>query len=122
MGNSEALNIYNQKLEEPEFKKIQEFMLKNLGVKLSPIKIVMVNSRLVKRLKISGIYNFPDYSNYALSPEGKRSGELQCMIDELTTHKTEFFREPEHFDLLKNKIVPDFIQQKNHFFKICQIR
>lgn len=118
MGNSEVLNIYNQKLEEPEFKKIQDFMLKNLGVKLSPIKIVMVNSRLVKRLKISGIYNFPDYLNYALSPEGKRSGELQSMIDELTTHKTEFFREPEHFDLLRNKIVPDFIQNKNHYFKI----
>lgn len=118
MSYSEALNIYNQKLEEREFKRIQEFMLKNLGVKLSPIKIVMVNSRLVKRLKASGIYNFPDYLEYALSPEGKRSGELQCMIDELTTHKTEFFREPEHFDFMKNRVLPEFVQQRNSFFKI----
>ncbi|MFA9391037.1 MAG: protein-glutamate O-methyltransferase CheR [Prolixibacteraceae bacterium] len=118
MGYSEALNIYNQKLEEPEFKRIQEFMLKNLGVKLSPIKIVMVNSRLVKRLKASGIYNFPDYLNFALSPEGKRNGELQCMIDELTTHKTEFFREIEHFELLKNRVLPEFNVQRNSNFKI----
>lgn len=118
MSYSEALNIYNQKLEEREFKKIQEFMLNNLGVKLSPIKIVMVNSRLVKRLKASGIYNFPDYINYVFSPEGKRSGELQCMIDELTTHKTEFFREKEHFDLLKNRVLPEFSQSNQYSFKI----
>ena len=118
MNYLETANIYNQKLEEPEFSKIQEFMLKNLGVKLSPIKIVMVNSRLIKRLKASGIYNFPDYVSYALSPEGKRSGELQCMIDELTTHKTEFFREPEHFDFLKNIVLPEFVRDHKSYFKI----
>jgi chemotaxis protein methyltransferase CheR len=115
---SETANIYSQKLEEPEFKLIQEFMLNNLGVKLSPIKIVMVNSRLIKRLRASGIHNFPDYIKYALSPEGKKSGELQCMIDELTTHKTEFFREADHFDLLKNLVLPEFTSSGNKFFKI----
>lgn len=118
MNYTEAQNIYSQKLEEPEFVKIQDFMLNNLGVKLSPIKIVMVNSRLIKRLKASGIYNFPDYIKYALSPEGKRSGELQCMIDELTTHKTEFFREAEHFDFLKNTVLPEMHQNRNTYFKM----
>ena len=118
MNYLETANIYSQKLEEPEFMRIQEFMLKNLGVKLSPIKIVMVNSRLIKRLKASGIYTFPEYINYALSPEGKRSGELQSMIDELTTHKTEFFREPEHFELLKNQVLPDLVKNRSLFFKI----
>jgi len=118
MNYTEAQNIYSQKLEEPEFVKIQDFMLNNLGVKLSPIKIVMVNSRLIKRLKASGIYNFPDYIKYALSPEGKRNGELQCMIDELTTHKTEFFREAEHFDFLKNTVLPEMHQNRNTYFKM----
>lgn len=118
MNYSETANIYSQKLEEREFKRIQEFMLKNLGVKLSPIKIVMVNSRLIKRLKASGIYTFPEYVNYALSVEGKRTGELQCMIDELTTHKTEFFRESEHFDFLRNTVLPEFVKNRHSFFKI----
>lgn len=118
MSFSDALNIYSQKLSEKDFLRIQEFMLKNLGVKLSPIKIVMVNSRLIKRLKASGIYNFPDYLDYVFSVEGKRSGELQCMIDELTTHKTEFFREPEHFEFLKNRVLPEFIQNRNRHFSI----
>lgn len=118
MSYSEALNIYSQKLGEKEFARIQDFMLKNLGVKLSPIKIVMVNSRLIKRLKASGIYNFPDYINYVFSLEGKRSGELQCMIDELTTHKTEFFREPEHFTFMKNVVLPEFVENRNRHFSI----
>lgn len=118
MDYSQTANLYSQKLQEPEFKLIQEFMLNNLGVKLSPIKIVMVNSRLIKRLKASGIYTFPEYIKYALSVEGKRSGELQCMIDELTTHKTDFFREPEHFDFLKNTVLPEFFKNGNRLFKI----
>ncbi|HOO82999.1 MAG TPA: CheR family methyltransferase [Prolixibacteraceae bacterium] len=118
MSLTEAQNIYSQKLEEPEFNLIQDFMLNNLGVKLSPIKIVMVNSRLIKRLRASGIYNFPDYVRFALSAEGKRTGELQCMIDELTTHKTDFFREPEQYNFLMDVVMPEFSQQNNHFFKI----
>lgn len=90
-------------------------MLTNLGVKLTPIKIVMVNSRLIKRLKASGIYNFPDYLDFVFSLEGKRSGELQCMIDELTTHKTEFFREPEHFQFLKHTVLPEFMKGNRYF-------
>ncbi len=118
MEYSEAINVYSQQLSETEFARVQEFMLKNLGVKLSPIKIVMVNSRLIKRLKATGIYNFKDYLDYAFSPEGKQEGELERFIDELTTHKTEFFREPEHFNFLNCTILPKFIEEKNSFFKI----
>lgn len=93
-------------------------MLTKLGVKLAPIKIVMVNSRLIKRLKASGIHNFPDYINYALSTEGIRSGEQQSMIDELTTHKTEFFRENEQFDFFKDEVLPEFVKNYRTPFKI----
>ncbi|MDA3817903.1 MAG: protein-glutamate O-methyltransferase CheR [Prolixibacteraceae bacterium] len=118
MDYTATASIYSQKLQEKEFKRIQEFMLKNLGVKLAPIKIVMVNSRLIKRLKATGIYTFPEYIEYALSAVGKRSGEQQCMIDELTTHKTEFFRENEQFDFLKEVVLPEFTNNRNSLFKI----
>jgi len=104
MNYNETVNIYNQQLSQEEFAKVQLFMLENLGIKLSPIKIVMVTSRLIKRLKKTGISNFKEYLEFAMSPEGKKSGEYECMIDELTTHKTEFFREPEHFNLLREKM------------------
>jgi chemotaxis protein methyltransferase CheR len=118
MDYSEAVNIYNQQLSQEEFKKVQMFMLETLGIKLSPIKIVMVTSRLIKRLKKTGISNFKDYLEYAMSPEGKKSGEFECMIDELTTHKTEFFREPEHFNLLREQILANYKTESFNPFKI----
>ncbi len=118
MGIGDTVNIYNQQLTEAEFKRIQVFMLDNLGIKLSPIKIVMVNSRLIKRLKNTGIGNFKDYLDYALSSEGKKSGEFECMIDELTTHKTEFFRENDHFNFLRDKVLPNFNCDLRNPFKI----
>jgi len=118
MNYAETVNIYNQQLSEEEFKRVQLFMLENLGIKLSPIKIVMVNSRLIKRLKKTGITNFKDYLDYALSPEGRISGEFECMIDELTTHKTDFFREPEHFEFLSNQVLKQHKQESFHPFKI----
>lgn len=118
MSFSDAVNIYSQQLSEAEFKRIQTFMLDSLGIKLSPIKIVMVNSRLIKRLKCTGITNFKDYLDYAMSPEGKKSGEYECMIDELTTHKTEFFRESEHFNFLREKILPNVKADRFDQFKI----
>jgi chemotaxis protein methyltransferase CheR len=118
MEYNEAVNIYSQKLSDEEFKKVQTFMLENLGIKLSPIKIVMVTSRLIKRLKKTGISNFKDYLEYAMSHEGRSSGEFECMIDELTTHKTEFFREPEHFNLLREMVLPNFKIDAFNPFKI----
>jgi chemotaxis protein methyltransferase CheR len=118
MDYNEAVNIYNQQLTQDEFKKVQLFMLENLGIKLSPIKIVMVTSRLIKRLKKTGISNFKDYLDYAMSSEGKKSGEYECMIDELTTHKTEFFREPEHFTLLKEQVLLKYKTEAYNSFKI----
>jgi chemotaxis protein methyltransferase CheR len=118
MEYNEAVNIYSQKLSEDEFKKVQIFMLENLGIKLSPIKIVMVTSRLIKRLKKTGITNFKDYLEYAMSHEGRKSGEFECMIDELTTHKTEFFREPEHFNLLRDRILSGYKTEAFNPFKI----
>jgi chemotaxis protein methyltransferase CheR len=118
MDYANTVNIYNQQLSEEEFGRVQRFMLENLGIKLSPIKLVMVNSRLIKRLKKTGIHNFKDYLDFALSPEGRMTGEFECMIDELTTHKTDFFREPEHFSFLTSHILQEYKPEHYSPFKI----
>ena len=40
------------------------------------------------------------------SPEGK-AGELVHLIDVMTTNKTDFFREPDHFEYLVQRALPD---------------
>ena len=80
------------------------------GIKMPDIKKTMLESRLRKRLRHLGIRNFREYWDYLETPLGK-SNELVSMIDVVTTNKTDFFREPAHFDYLYEKSVPDLIER-----------
>jgi chemotaxis protein methyltransferase CheR len=51
--------------------------------------------------------SFEEYDNYLFSPDGAKL-ELVQMIDLVTTNKTDFFREPEHFDYLIEQVLPEW--------------
>ena len=53
--------IYQAKLTEVQFNKLSNFIYTNYGIKMPPIKKVMLQSRLHKRLKILRIDNFNQY-------------------------------------------------------------
>ena len=68
----------------------------------------LISSRLHKRLKILGLRSFRTYLDYLqYSPD--RGNEMVAMIDEITTNKTEFFREHQHFDFLVSSILPSLV-------------
>ena len=52
--------------------------------------------------------SFDEYYDFVFSGEG-RAEELQNMIDVITTNKTDFFREPRHFDYLVQTALPELI-------------
>jgi chemotaxis protein methyltransferase CheR len=59
---------------------------------------------LGKRLKHWQCRSFGEYFKQLHGHDGQ--GELQIAVDLLTTNETYFFREPKHFDFLKDRIVP----------------
>jgi chemotaxis protein methyltransferase CheR len=65
----------------------------------------MLEGRIRRRLKILEIPAYEDYCNYLFSHTGKAE-ELVNLIDVVTTNKTDFFREPRHFDFLVEKALP----------------
>ena len=74
------------------------------GLKLHAGKEELVKARLSKRIRALDLDGFDEYLAYV---EGDRSGQEQTMmIDALTTNKTSFFREPQHFDYLRRQILP----------------
>ena len=75
------------------------------GIKMPDVKKTMLESRLRKRLRHLGLKNFREYLEYVESSAGKNN-ELVSMIDVVTTNKTDFFREPSHFNYLYSKAVP----------------
>jgi chemotaxis protein methyltransferase CheR len=93
-------------MDEELFHSFSTLIQGHCGIKMPEIKRTMLESRLRKRLRHLGIDSFSEYWDYLNSPEGLES-ELVPMIDVVTTNKTDFFREPAHFDYLVDKALPD---------------
>ena len=103
--DSEARAALSQDL----FTKLSSFIYETCGIKMPPTKLTMLEARLIKRMRALGFVSFEEYSRFLFSPEGTNN-ELVHMIDAVTTNKTDFFREPQHFDYLVNKAIPDLIK------------
>jgi chemotaxis protein methyltransferase CheR len=91
------------------FARFSNFIQGNFGIKMPEVKKTMLESRLQKRLRQLGLYNFEEYGEYVFSPEGLEQ-ELVHMVDQVTTNKTDFFREPAHFEYLLDHAVPKLIK------------
>lgn len=91
----------NIAITDGEFGLFQNLILKTAGITLSPAKKSLVNGRLMKRLHSHRCASFGDYYDFIV---GDRA-ELQMAIDLLTTNETYFFREPRHFDFLRENIL-----------------
>ena len=105
---------YQSRLQESDFLKISKFVEQNYGIRLPVSKMIMVQNRLYKRLIATGIMTFEEYVKFIFSPQGR--DEIEAMVDELTTNKTEFFREKAHFDFLEKEVFSKL--SGNQIFKI----
>ncbi len=90
-----------------EFAGLSRFIYEQCGIKMPEAKKTMLEGRLQKRLRSLGMKNFTDYTDYLFSPQGYDQ-ELVQMIDLVTTNKTDFFREPDHFDYLRDRVLPEW--------------
>jgi chemotaxis protein methyltransferase CheR len=100
--------VYEASLTAKEFLQLSEFIQESVGIKMPPEKKIMLEGRLRKRLRNLGIDSFSEYLEYLFSQQGMKD-ELVHMIDVITTNKTDFFREPAHFDFLIQNALPDLI-------------
>ncbi|MDD2279202.1 MAG: protein-glutamate O-methyltransferase [Bacteroidales bacterium] len=113
MLNTNLNEIFKAQLTHDEFDKLSKFIYKESGIKMPPVKKVMLQSRLQKRLRHLNILNFKDYIDYVFSKDGLND-ELIHMLDVVSTNKTDFFREPVHFDFLSKEALPQFILDNNN--------
>ena len=62
-------------------------------------------------MKALGLSSVETYGEYIFD-EGALEEELPHLIDCMTTNKTDFFREPSHFTILTDHIVPDLLMRQ----------
>ena len=97
-------------MEHETFDQFSGYIQESLGIKMGRNKKVMLQSRLMKRLRFLGLTSYEDYYTYLFSDEGMQC-ELPFFVNQVTTNKTDFFREPSHYDYLVEHALPDLLKQ-----------
>lgn len=87
-----------------EFKLFQQLILQRLGIHVPEQKKTLVSNRLWKRLQARNVHRFADYYDLINRPEEQR--ELTQALELITTNETYFFREPRHFDFMREHFLP----------------
>jgi len=75
---------------------------------MPPSKKILLQTRLQKRALQLGYTSLDDYIDYFFSTEGQ-SSELDRFSTIISTHKTDFFREPDHFTILQEQLLPELL-------------
>jgi chemotaxis protein methyltransferase CheR len=87
-----------------DFDRIRQLAHGTFGLDLKPGKEELVGARLRRLLRKDGFRSFQDYYRHVLAD---RSGAaLAAMIDALATNHTAFLREPDHFNFLREQVLP----------------
>ena len=80
------------------------------GIKMPLSKKTMLEGRLRRRVRVVGAASLNEYCDYLFKHDGIRSEAIH-LIDVVTTNKTDFFREPKHFDHLTTHALPALIKR-----------
>jgi chemotaxis protein methyltransferase CheR len=104
----ELMDCFKAELSEEDFNVFSRFIYSEFGIKMPPIKRVMLQGRLLKRIRDLGLNSYTDYKKFLFSKEGQDK-ELLHFLSVVTTNKTDFFREPGHFIFLNDEVLAEFV-------------
>ncbi|MCG6112435.1 MAG: protein-glutamate O-methyltransferase CheR [Paracoccus sp.] len=86
-------------LREATFRRLSALVRDSCGISLAPSKRLMLQTRLGRRLRATGLEDFDEYAAL-LTGDNPPPAEMQAFIDCVVTNETSFFREQPHFDHL----------------------
>ena len=99
-----AISFAEIELGTREFDEIRRGAYQRAGIRLPPEKAEMVRARVLARLHALSLPDFRAYVTVLEGPHGEE--EWIHLLDVLTTNVTKFFREPAHFDFVRDHLVP----------------
>jgi chemotaxis protein methyltransferase CheR len=88
-----------------DYSRLRKLVYEEAGIALGSERKTMLEVRIKRRLKALAIRSYGDYCDYLFSECGLKE-ELVHLIDVVTTNKTDFFREPRHFEFLTATALP----------------
>jgi chemotaxis protein methyltransferase CheR len=114
--NSEIIQISDEL-----FLRLGKMITDRYGIKMPPDKKIMFQARLQRRLRELGIHSFDEYAEKILV-ENADSQEFTILADYISTNKTDFYREKDHFSFVTDFILPEYINKSaNHRYSTLKI-
>lgn len=104
-------NVASSARATGHFKLFADYVRKEIGVTLSDAKRSMVQTRMQRHISQLGFADFDDYLIY-LFKEGGIESERADIFNAVTTNKTDFYREPPHFEHFNNEALPAAIARR----------
>lgn len=98
----------SEHLSAADYARLAALIYNKAGIQLGPDRQTMLGARIQRRLKALNYSSYLEYCNYLFGIHGQRE-EIGRLIDVVTTNKTDFFREPAHFDYLLERALPEMI-------------
>ncbi len=117
----ELLKNYYGVLTEVDLRNLTKVVYDYCGINLSTEKKIFIERKINRRISELGLNSYKEYLKYLFNEEYKDK-ELLLLVNELTTNKTDFFREPAHFDFIKDVFIKEkFNNDYIHFYKEVNI-
>lgn len=101
-----AASDHNESLSSADFRRLCTLIYQHSGINLNADKKTMLEVRIKRRVRSLNLNTFEEYCQYLFGPEGQKN-EIVHLLDVVSTNKTDFFREPDHFEFLAKKALPD---------------
>lgn len=97
------------RLSKRNFEALSRYIYDYSGIKMPVTKVTMLEGRLRRRLRATGIHTLDAYCDYLFKNNGLLT-ESTYLIDAVTTNKTDFFREPKHFEYMERTALPEMVK------------
>jgi chemotaxis protein methyltransferase CheR len=100
-------------ISDHTFNEFRTLIFEKTGIHMRDGKQILISNRLRKRLAALHLTSYEEY--YRLLVTGAAGEEeLHNFIDAVSTNETYFFREINHFNVLRKTILPEILKRKRH--------
>jgi chemotaxis protein methyltransferase CheR len=99
---------HEEMISNTDFGRLRRLIYEQSGINLTSDKKTMLELRIKRRLRALNLNSYAQYCEYLFAHQGQKQ-EIVHLIDVVTTNKTDFFREPGHFEVLVQKSIPDVV-------------
>jgi chemotaxis protein methyltransferase CheR len=102
---AETSNVPKEQEIDESLIGIRNYLEEHYGISFEYEKLYSLEHKLKRRLRALSLNGFSEYEQYLKD----NNEEINKLLDEVSTNKTAFFREPKHWEFLLETVFPEWI-------------